>query len=422
MARVSFIGVDGEEHNMPLDSARTLSIGRDPGNDLVLRDPRVSRRHAEIVFDKGFFVLRDLSSANGTFVNGKKINVAPLVDRAQIKLGNSRGTFFREVDKPDTQPSSLSVDLFKATESGGHAERAILEAEAEPDPFPQASNLPATQVLHTTEIVSPPAPMPDQTEAVPMATQSSTQASAIPADPRFQLSRYVLDTSVPYGEQSTVRDESGNPLFHYRRPVNLAGFLAGLFAALVTLAGIGVTIFLAVSGFYLQAFFASLLTVAFVLVILLLIPRRRQIYLYDDAEMTSVNLMLWQESRFTFPVLRFSLRTEDGRLIGSFSKSFLSLFGRHRWMIGDALGSSTIGCAVEDSLGTALLRKFLGSFFGLFKTNFRILIGSEQIGVIDRRTSGLDRYFLDLTPDASIGFDRRAALGLAILIDGLERK
>lgn len=419
MARVSFTAADGEEHNVPLDSARTLSIGRDPGNDLVLRDPRVSRRHAEIVFDKGFFVLRDLSSANGSYVNGKKINVAPLIDRAQIKLGNSRGTFLREADKPDTQPSSLSVDLFKLTESGGHA---IESTPEESEPFPQVAVLPTTQVLHTTEIVPPSSPAPDRTEAVPMASFAQPRVPVDQTDARFQLSRYVLDTGVPYGEQSTVRDDSGNPMFHYRRPVNLAGFLAGLLATLVTLAGIGVTVFLAVSRFYLQSLFASLLTVAFVAVILLLVPRRRQIYLYDDAEMTSVNLMLWQESRFTFPVLRFSLRAADGRLLGSFSKGFFSHFGRHRWMIGDALGTATIGCAVEDSFGTAMLRKFLGSFFGLFKTNFRILIGDEQIGLLDRRTSGLDRYVLDLTPDASLGFDRRTALGLAILIDSLERK
>ncbi len=409
MARVSFIAADGTERDMQLDATRTLNIGRDPGNDLVLRDPRVSRRHAEIVFDKGFFILRDLGSANGSFVNGKKISVAPLIDRAQIKLGNSRGSFWREPDHPDSPSSTIAVDLFKATESGDHPE--------DPDPFPDASEHSSAASMATSL---------DLASEIPQgAREAVEEVREVPegsSDSRFQLSRYVLDVSVPYGERSTVRDESGNPLFHYQRPVNLAGFLAGLFATLVILAGAGVTIFLAASGFYLQALVALLMTFGFALVILLLVPQKRHIYLYDDPELRSVNLMLWQESRFAFPVLRFSVRTADGRMIGSFSKNVLSAFGRHRWAIGDAFGSSTVGCAIEDSLGMALLRKFLGSFFGLFKTNFQIFDGDEQVGVIDRRTSGLDRYFLDLTPDASYGFDRRTALALAVLIDGLERK
>jgi len=407
MARVSFIAADGEEHSVQLDAKRTLTIGRDPGNDMVLRDPRVSRKHAEIIFDKGFFIVRDLTSANGTFVNGKKISVAPLIDKAQIKLGNSRGTFLREPDKPDSSSGTIAVDLFKATESDRHP--------VEADPFPEAGS-PASASLAATSIVEGPVVQNETAVVMPAPIAASGLA-----DPRFQLSRYVLDVSVPYGEQSTVRDESGNPLFHYKRPVNLAGFLAGLFATLVALAGIGVTIFLALASFYLQALFALLMTAGFASIILLLVPRRRHIYLYDDPALSSVSLMLWQETRFTFPVLRFSVRGADGRLIGSFSKRFFSAFGRHRWIMRDA-SDAVIGCALEDSFAMAVLRKFLGSFFGLFKTNFHILMGTDQVGMIDRRTSGLDRYFLDLTPDATYGFDRRAALALAILIDGLERK
>ncbi len=410
MARVSFVAADGTERDVQLDATRTLSIGRDPGNDLVLRDPRVSRRHAEIVFDKGFFILRDLGSANGSYVNGKKIAVAPLIDRAQLKLGNSKGTFLREPELPDSPSSTIAVDLFKATES--EAQQA-----SDPDPFPDASVQSTYSPVVTSLDLA--AEIPVDFSRVPEVRREPPEGVS---DARFQLSRYVLDVSVPYGERSTVRDESGNPLFHYKRPVNLAGFITGLFATLVTLAGAGVAIFLAASGNWSQAFFAFLLTIGFILVILLMIPRRRHIYLYDDPDLTSVNLMLWQESRFSFPVLRFTVRTADGRMIASFSKTLFSAFGRHRWTIGDAFGSTRLGCAIEDALGMAILRKFLGSFFGIFKTNFNIFIGTEQVGTIDRRTSGLDRYFLDLTADASYGFDRRTALALAILIDGLERK
>jgi hypothetical protein len=49
-------------------------IGREGDCDLILEDPRVSRRHAQVeVLDDGRVVLRDLGSANGTFVDGTRI-------------------------------------------------------------------------------------------------------------------------------------------------------------------------------------------------------------------------------------------------------------------------------------------------------------------------------------------------------------
>lgn len=49
-------------------SASGLTIGRDPGNDLVLDDPALSRRHARVVRREGVDVLEDGGSRNGVFV------------------------------------------------------------------------------------------------------------------------------------------------------------------------------------------------------------------------------------------------------------------------------------------------------------------------------------------------------------------
>ena len=48
-------------------------LGRAPDNDIVILDPYVSARHAEIVFGKSGFFVRDLGSVNGTYVNGRKL-------------------------------------------------------------------------------------------------------------------------------------------------------------------------------------------------------------------------------------------------------------------------------------------------------------------------------------------------------------
>jgi hypothetical protein len=50
-----------------------LIVGRDPTCDLVVTDPTVSRRHAQLTFRDGVWVLQDLASRNGTAVNGDRV-------------------------------------------------------------------------------------------------------------------------------------------------------------------------------------------------------------------------------------------------------------------------------------------------------------------------------------------------------------
>lgn len=71
-----------------LDSVE-LCIGRAPGqNDIVLAEDRVSRRHAVIKRSGKSFVIQDLDSANGTFVNGQRIKERVLADRDVVSIGN----------------------------------------------------------------------------------------------------------------------------------------------------------------------------------------------------------------------------------------------------------------------------------------------------------------------------------------------
>lgn len=48
-------------------------VGREEGVDIVLQDPEASRRHTRISWQAGQFVVEDLGSTNGTFVNGVQI-------------------------------------------------------------------------------------------------------------------------------------------------------------------------------------------------------------------------------------------------------------------------------------------------------------------------------------------------------------
>jgi pSer/pThr/pTyr-binding forkhead associated (FHA) protein len=97
MAKLFFVGLDGTEKSYRLQTHRPFTVGRDPGNDIILRDPKVSRHHAEIIFERGFFVVHDLTSANGTYINGKRVRVAPLTHGAKVRMGNTHGRFSEEL-------------------------------------------------------------------------------------------------------------------------------------------------------------------------------------------------------------------------------------------------------------------------------------------------------------------------------------
>jgi len=71
-----------------LSSTITL-IGRDPANEIVLADPTVSLRHARIVQSDGEFVINDLGSSSGTFVNGDRIVHQTLQHGDHIVVGDA---------------------------------------------------------------------------------------------------------------------------------------------------------------------------------------------------------------------------------------------------------------------------------------------------------------------------------------------
>lgn len=68
----------------------TVAIGRDPANQLVLGDPTVSRRHAEVTTDRGTLRLLDLGSTHGTYVGGLRIaEPVALQAGAQFSIGGN---------------------------------------------------------------------------------------------------------------------------------------------------------------------------------------------------------------------------------------------------------------------------------------------------------------------------------------------
>ena len=74
---------------------KPLLIGRDPGSDIVLPSPQISRKHAQLVPTDGQMLLSDLGSSNGTFVNGARVtHPTPLKDGDVVELGGMTRLYF----------------------------------------------------------------------------------------------------------------------------------------------------------------------------------------------------------------------------------------------------------------------------------------------------------------------------------------
>ena len=65
------------------------TIGNDPACGVVLQDQYMSGKHAEIKVENGVWVLKDLGSTNGTYVNTKRVDKHELVDNDFVKFGSA---------------------------------------------------------------------------------------------------------------------------------------------------------------------------------------------------------------------------------------------------------------------------------------------------------------------------------------------
>ena len=86
---LSYTDADGQ-HDVLLDR-QTTTIGRLPDQDVVLRDQSVSRQHATIVRENNSYSIVDRNSSHGTFLNGIRVQRAPLNPGDVLQLGSLEG-------------------------------------------------------------------------------------------------------------------------------------------------------------------------------------------------------------------------------------------------------------------------------------------------------------------------------------------
>ncbi|MFN2238793.1 MAG: FHA domain-containing protein [Thermoanaerobaculia bacterium] len=376
MATLTILTREGEERSWMLEPGSLVRIGRDADNEVVLRDPRVSRHHARILHEKGFFVIYDLASSNGTFVQGKRVQVAPLVNGTEIRIGGSVGRF------RDDSPGKKGTLVDQRTED-------FSEGNTDEEGKPSATR---------------PIPRPDP---------GDTEKSAVDENAtRGTDATYSVDFAS--GGASVVRNGE-KPLFFFHRPPRLVAWVGSLTAAMVAATGVTAVVVLLLLDRFLSAGLAGILTMVFIVLILTLIPIR-ELILFRDESMSEVGLVIRQSRRLPVPVTEYRAEEPGGIFLAFFSKNFSSTFGRRRWWILDE-NASPLGWAEEDSLRRVMARKVAGHAIRALRSNYRFVIGGRFVGQIDRRE---DRNVIDLTPDEENHFDRRLAIPLSVLILSIE--
>lgn len=108
----------GSERREHYDRAE-LSVGRVQGNDLMLPKGNVSKRHARLLYREGRFIVTDLKSTNGTYVNGRKIAQATIVREGdKIYIGD----FVLRIENPQASSSQPQPPSAATTASNDMAE------------------------------------------------------------------------------------------------------------------------------------------------------------------------------------------------------------------------------------------------------------------------------------------------------------
>ena len=115
--KVSIESSDGDRYTFQFE--RTFRIGRTGDCEISLPEDCVSRTHAEIAFEDGQWIIRDLQSSNGTYVNGQRIESAPVGQRTTVRLGKTGPQVSLELESAagkEAGPNETQIEVSRYVE------------------------------------------------------------------------------------------------------------------------------------------------------------------------------------------------------------------------------------------------------------------------------------------------------------------
>lgn len=130
-----------------------ITIGREAGNGIVINDAEVSRKHTQFVFQGGKYIVTDLGSTNGTFVNGQRLTGQHILQPGEvISLGEQINLLFESVAQVDPNATMLSANRAPA-----------MPKAVPPAPRPQPVAPPPPQPVNNYAGQVPAGPAPSYT-------------------------------------------------------------------------------------------------------------------------------------------------------------------------------------------------------------------------------------------------------------------
>jgi len=159
MARITIIGPEGRQER-ELGAHNTL--GRHPNNTHQVLDRIVSKEHCHIDLVDGRFVLRDLGSLNGTFINGERVTEKVLSSGDEITLGSTRIIFTGDETMAGVGPSPAPSQPAPQTLQQGGMEAAGAPVAQEPKPAGATSKVTIAPGMVESHIRTKLAPLLDQ--------------------------------------------------------------------------------------------------------------------------------------------------------------------------------------------------------------------------------------------------------------------
>jgi hypothetical protein len=246
------------------------------------------------------------------------------------------------------------------------------------------------------------------------------------ADAAFDRDVFLLRERVfTINAKYEVWAEDGTPILYVERPTypvrTIVAYLLGAIAASTVVGWTARDVPNEVIDTLLTFLGYGAALTAFVVVSMSARPRRHVTVFRDDSR-REVVLRVLQDQRVALVVRTYTVTMADGTVLACLRKNYLHNIIRKRWSIESPAGP-VLGVAVEESIVLSLLRRVLGSFFGLLRTNF-IFEGpsGEELGEFSRTFTILDRYVLRLAEDPDRTLDRRVALATGIMLDTGERR
>jgi hypothetical protein len=242
-------------------------------------------------------------------------------------------------------------------------------------------------------------------------------------EPAFDRDAFLLrERLLAIASKYEVQADDGTPILYVERPTYLfraaLAYLLGTIAATVTLVWITTLVRSLSRPLEDLALLAGVvLAPAAFLVVSMSMRPLRHVTVYRDETRAESLLRVLQDQRWAVLTRTYTVVTAGGEILARLRKRYVHNVIRKRWYVEGPTGP-VVALAIEDSIVLSLLRRVLGSLFGLLRTNFQLIRpDGTPLGEFNRKFTILDRYVLDLSADPERYLDRRVALALGIMLD-----